>query len=80
MFGLLSLPKLLLTAFLIAVVWYGFKWFTQRQANIERSIKNQRSRHNKPNYSENSEANIEDMLPCKNCGAFIAKGSEHRCG
>ena len=80
MFGLLSLPKLLLTAAIIAGVWYGFKWFHQRQTQIKRSTQNQRRHNKKSTYSENDETDIEEMIPCPDCGAYVAKGSKHRCG
>jgi hypothetical protein len=73
MFGLLSLPKLLLTAAIIAGVWYGFKWLNQRQAQI------MRDRNKKTTYSKNDEIDIEEMIPCRDCGAYVAKGSKHRC-
>jgi|TARA_B110000495_G_C22673101_1_gene397708 hypothetical protein len=73
MFGLLSLPKLLLTAAIIAGVWYGFKWLNQRQAQIKRD------RNKKTTYSKNDEIDIEEMIPCRDCGAYVAKGSKHRC-
>jgi hypothetical protein len=80
MFGLLSLPKLFLTAVIVTAVWYGFKWFNQRQAQIRWSAKNRHRRSKKSNYSENDETDIEEMLPCSDCGAYVSKGSEHRCG
>ena len=80
MFGLLSLPKLLLTVAIIAGVWYSFKWLNHRQIQIKRYAKNQHSRTKKPPYSGNDEADIEEMIPCRECGAYIAKGSNHRCG
>jgi hypothetical protein len=80
MFGLLSLPKLLLTAAIVAGVWYGFKWFSVRQAKIKRSAKNQHRRPQNPTYNENDETDIEEMTPCPDCGAYIAEGSKHRCG
>jgi len=73
MFGLLSLPKLLLTAAIIAGVWYGFKWLNQRQVQIKRD------RNKKTTYSKNDEIDIEEMIPCRDCGAYVAKGSKHRC-
>ena len=80
MFGLLSLPKLLLTAAIIAGVWYGFKWLNQRQAQIKWAAQNQHRRNKKSVNSENDETDIEEMIPCQDCGAYIAKGSNHRCG
>ena len=79
MFGLLSLPKLLLTAAIIAGVWYGFKWLNQRQTQIKRSAQSQRRHTKKTTYSENCDTDIEEMLPCRDCGAYVAKGSKHRC-
>jgi hypothetical protein len=79
MFGLLSLPKLLLTAAIIAGVWYGFRWLNQRQAQIKRSTQGQRRRPKQSTYSENNETDIDDMFPCPDCGAYVAKGRKHRC-
>jgi hypothetical protein len=73
MFGLLSLPKLILTAAIIAGVWYGFKWLNQRQAQTKRD------RNKKTTYSKNDEIDIEEMIPCRDCGAYVAKGGKHRC-
>jgi hypothetical protein len=80
MFGLLSLPKLLLTAAIIAGVLYGFKWLNKRQAQIKQSAQNQRRRPKKSTYSENNEIDIEEMTPCPDCGAYVAKGFKHKCG
>ena len=80
MFGLLSLPKLLLTAAIIACVWYGFKWLNQRQGQIKRSAQNRRRQPKKSTYTENDETDIEEMVQCSDCGAYFAKGNEHRCG
>ena len=29
--------------------------------------------------SEGDEIDIEEMIPCRDCGAYVAKGSKHRC-
>ena len=80
MFGLLSLPKLILTAAIVMGVWYGFKWLNQRQAQIKWAAKNKRRKPKKAAYSQPDEHDIEEMMPCTNCGAYVAKGSNHRCG
>ena len=80
MFGLLSLPKLILTVAIVMGVWYGFKWLSQRQAQIKWAAKNKRRKPKKAAYSQPDEPDIEEMMPCTNCGAYVAKGSNHRCG
>jgi hypothetical protein len=80
MFGLLSLPKLILTVAIVMGVWYGFKWLNQRQAQIKWAAKNKRRKPKKAAYSQPDEPDIEEMMPCPNCGAYVAKGSNHRCG
>ena len=80
MFGLLSLPKLILTAAIVMGVWYGFKWLNQRQAQVTRAAKNKRHKPKQAAYSQPDEPDIEEMMPYPNCGAYVAKGSNHRCG
>ena len=80
MFGLFSLPKLLLTAAIIAGVWYGFKWLNQRQAQIKSASRKQRKAPGQKTYSKVDEPDIEEMVPCPDCGAYVAKGSNHKCG
>ena len=30
-------------------------------------------------HMKNDEIDIEEMIPCRDCGAYVAKGSKHRC-
>ncbi len=80
MFGLFSLPKLLLTAAIIAGVWYGFKWLNRRQAELanQKPKRTEKPRHS--TRSKEEDPDIEEMVLCPDCGAYVAKGSNHKCG
>jgi len=80
MFGLFSLPKLLLTAAIIAGVWYGFKWLNRRQAEVESHRRDRPARAKRSTPPIDDDPDIEEMIPCPDCGAYVAKGSKHRCG
>ena len=80
MFGLFNLPKLLLLAAIIFGVWYGFKWLNARQAQVGKSKKQRSFRQKSDAESQPIDPDIEEMIPCPDCGAYVAKGSKHRCG
>jgi len=80
MFGLFNLPKLLLLAAIIFAVWYGFKWLNNRQAQVSRSKPAKPFRPNARPAADPVEPDIEEMIPCPDCGVYVAKGSKHRCG
>jgi len=80
MFGLFSLPKLLFTAAVIAAVLYGFKWLNRRQ-QMQAEDQGGKPKANVGGAQRPAEAqpDIEEMVPCPDCGAYVAKGSDHRC-
>lgn len=73
MFGLFSLPKIIFTVAVIAAVWYGFKWLNRRQ-----QVQAERAKADL-NKATAKDPDIEEMVPCSDCGAYIAKDSDHRC-
>ena len=73
MFGF-SIMKILFTIAVVVVVWQGFKWLQRRQA-----VESQRARDDLGGESAKPDDGIEEMVPCPDCGAYIAKGSNHRC-
>lgn len=85
MFGLFSLPKLLFTVLVVGAVWYGFKWLARRQAVADSQAranpKHRGGAKSRPdsNSAPDGGGAIEDMVECPDCGAFVAKGSRHRC-
>jgi len=73
MFGF-SIMKVLFTIAVVIVVWQGFKWLKRRD-----ELQSQRAQDEVERESAAARADIEDMVPCPDCGAYIAKGSNHRC-
>ena len=73
MFGF-SIMKILFTIAVVVVVWQGFKWLKRREAVAEVHAKKSLNRE-----SPSARDDIEEMVPCPDCGAYIAKGSDHRC-
>jgi hypothetical protein len=91
MFGM-SLGKLLMLAFLILVVWYGFKYAARIEA-IRQSLRAEaRRRANAGNGGGNIGAGmggggmrtaarpIEDLVKCQRCGSYVASQGAGNCG
>ncbi|MBT6095308.1 MAG: hypothetical protein HOH04_10525 [Rhodospirillaceae bacterium] len=75
MLGLFSLPKILFTIAVIVAVWYGFKWFNRRsQVQQHRADEVGRGA-----ASAAKAPDVEEMVLCPDCGAYVAKGGGHRC-
>lgn len=74
MFGF-SITKLLFTAVVIAAVWYGFKWLNRRAQVQQRSAEDS----GRVEAEAAKAPDVEEMVQCPDCGAYIAKGSGHRC-
>ena len=73
MFGF-SIMKVLFTIAIILVVWQGFKWLKRRETVAAAHDKKSLNRE-----STSTQDGAEEMVPCPDCGAYIAKGSDHRC-
>lgn len=73
MFGF-SIMKILFTIAVVVVVWQGFKWLQRRDA-----VASQRAREDLARESAKPDAGVEEMVPCPDCGAYVAKGSNHHC-
>jgi len=69
MFGF-SLPKLIVLAVIVAVVWYGFKIFTKGK---------QLENPGEDDAVARDEPEAVDMQSCAVCGDYVAPGSSN-CG
>ena len=79
MFGL-SIGKLLLTAAVIAGVYYGWKWLGRVQAQRAADEKRVRREHKRKRPSPPPATEAVDMTPCPTCGDYVsAEGATH-CG
>jgi len=89
MFGLPSIQKLIVLAAVVAVVWYGFKFLGRlqearkaeaklREADGGRPAK--KADHHKAARAAKAETEVEDLVACPGCGAYIQAGSKCSCG
>jgi len=67
-----SLPKLLVLALIIAVVWYGFKWIGKVDRDRKAAVKARRD--------EPVSRDAEDMVKCEVCGTFVPVRGASGCG
>ena len=74
MLVIFSLPKILFTIFVVVAVWQGFKWLKRREA-----LQNQRAKSDLNAAEQAKQPDVEEMVPCPDCGAYVAKGGDHRC-
>ncbi len=72
MFGL-SLPKILLTAAVVCVVWLLYK----RWAGIKTKLRAGRKREK--GLSESSTGTVEDLIQCRVCGTFVSSKGPVDC-
>ena len=81
MFGF-SLPKLLFTILIIAVVWYGFKALgriQERRESTERKAAPGKTARRKPPPVA-SDPDTEDMVACPKCGTYVPARGATSCG
>jgi hypothetical protein len=76
MFGF-SMPKFLLFALVIAIVWFGFRYVSRVDA-IRRQLREEMKRRQRPQGPVRIEA--EDLVKCAQCGAYVAARSGASCG
>ena len=77
MFGL-SLGKLLLTAAVIAIIWYGYKWIGRLQARQGGGRRVRWAARPAERPPEKRPAD-EDMVQCPVCGDYVAPRSAVEC-
>ena len=86
MFGF-SLQKIIVLVAIIAAVWYGFKFLSRLDASRKADAK---VRHTKGKSGGKSKGgrraatpatdDVEDMVQCRSCGAYVAAGTRCTCG
>ena len=86
MFGLPSIQKLIVLAAVVAAVWYGFKFLGRLQQTRKAEAKLREGKGGEP--ARKSEApkkddaggQVEDLVQCPSCGAYVRAGSTCSCG
>ena len=81
MFGF-SLTKILFTVAVVIIVWQGYKWLgrmqTRRGAIARETARGGGGRA--PAAAAASSAEVEDMVECTICGAFVPARGAVSCG
>ena len=82
MFGF-SLTKILFTLAVIIIVWQGYKWLGRMQTRrdaIAREGAPGTGRGGRAAAAAPSSAEVEDMVECTVCGAFVPARGAVSCG
>lgn len=72
----MSLGKLLVLAALVLIVWYGSKYATR----IEQVRQSLRAEALRRRGGEDGARPVEDLVKCRQCGAFVAAQGAANCG
>ena len=74
---MLSFPKLLVLVAVIAIIWFGFRWFErwERERRTGGRTPSQLGRERRSTTSRPT----EDMVACPICGTYVA-GAARSCG
>lgn len=72
-----SIGKLLVTAVAILLVWYGFKYMGRMGEVRPDKVASKSSRAKK---KKESTAEVEDLVECAVCGAFVSATGAAGCG
>lgn len=75
----LSLGKLFLLAVIIVIVWFGFK-YAQRVEQVKRMLREEMRRRQQASRSGAQALAAEDLVKCRQCGAYVAARSASACG
>jgi hypothetical protein len=81
MFGL-SFSKVLLLVAVIAIVWFGWRWFQRwekerRAPAVRQAERVGRDDRDAPVPPKGAAA--EDLVACPRCGTYVAAGAPHSC-
>ena len=82
MFGF-SLTKILFTVAVVIIVWQGYKWLGRMQTRrdaIARETGRGRGRGGRAAAASPSSAEVEEMVECTICGAFVPARGAVSCG
>ena len=81
MFGI-SFPKIIVLVAVIAIIWFGFRWFErwqkEKSGTSERGA--QRLGGQGPASPRRPAAAAEEMTACRVCGTYVAAGTARHCG
>ncbi len=74
----ISLPKLILIIIVILAVWYVSRVLNRGGVRAGAAAA-KRGGAAAPGQSARGQGAIEDLIPCRTCGAYVSPGA-HNCG
>ena len=80
MFGI-SFPKIAVLVAIVAVIWFGFRWFERWQK--ERAAADERREARLTGGAQGARpasARAEEMSACRVCGTYVAAATARACG
>ncbi len=80
---MITLPKILFTLAVIIIVWQGYKWLGRMQTRrnaIARETARGSGRGGRATAAAAAPAEVEDMVECTVCGAFVPARGAVACG
>jgi uncharacterized protein len=80
MFGI-SFAKILLLVAVIAVVWFGYRWFQRWEKERRTAVEElARLRARDGREPRGAARDAEEMSACRVCGAFVVARAATACG
>lgn len=79
MFSIPSLGKIIVLVAIVAVVWYGFRWFSQLDHARKRAERQQPAAR-KTADAGTARTGVEETVRCPVCDAFVAARGATSCG
>jgi hypothetical protein len=80
---MLSFPKLLVLVAVVAIIWFGFRWFErwerERRQGPGSTAQLGRNRSSAQPPERDRERAAEEMTACPICGTYVAAGARS-CG
>jgi len=82
MFAIPSFSKLLVLIFVIAVVWYGFRFLGEVERARRQAMRNPTGSRPRAGGRARREdlARVEDTVKCRVCDAYVPARQTARCG
>lgn len=75
---MISILKILFTIVVIVFVWLGFK-YRWRLTDMSRAAARMAGVDPKPSQGQSGLPAVQDLVPCRKCGAYVAAGAHCSC-
>lgn len=77
---MLSFPKLVVLVAVIAIIWFGFRWFERWERERRQPTERSQGRLARDRQGPIGGRETEDMTACRVCGTYVAASTARACG